>query len=48
MIIYSFSKWVKHGHLMQPGVFLDKVTPDIDLTDEAVVQRDVLVVKIPL
>ena len=29
-----------------PGEFLDKVTLSIDFTDEAVVQWDVLVVKI--
>ena len=31
---------------MLPGAFPDKVTLDIDLTDEAVVQCDVPVVKI--
>ena len=31
---------------MLPGVFPDKVTSDIDFTDEAVVQCDVPVVKI--
>ena len=31
---------------MLPGLFLDKETPDIDFTDEAVVQCDVPVVKV--
>ena len=35
-------------YLMLPGAFQDKVTPDIDFTDEAVNQCDVLVVKILL
>ena len=39
---------VKYGHLMLPGAFLDKVTPDIDFTDEAAVQYDVPAVKIHL
>ena len=30
---------------MQPEAFPDKVTPDIDFTDKAVVQCDVSVVK---
>lgn len=30
---------------MLPGVFLDNVTPDIDSTDEPVVQYDAPVVK---
>ena len=38
----------KYGHLMLPGAFLDRVAPDIDLTDEAVVQCDVPVVKMLL
>ena len=38
----------KYGHLMLPGTFTDKVIPDIDFTDEAVVQCDVPVVKILL
>ena len=38
----------KYGHLMLPGTFTDKVIPDIDFTDEAVVQFDVPVVKILL
>ena len=39
----------KYGHLMLPsGAFPDKVTPDIDFTDETVVQCDVPVVKILL
>ena len=36
----------KYGHLMLPGAFPDKVTPDINFTDEVVVQCDVLVIKI--
>ena len=37
----------KYGHLMLPGAFPDKVTPDIDFIDEAVIQcYDVPVVKI--
>ena len=36
----------KYGHLMLPGVVPDKVITDIDFTDEAVVQRDVPVVKL--
>ena len=35
----------KHGHLMLPGAFPDKVTSDLDFTDEAVVQCDVTFVK---
>ena len=38
----------KYGHLMLPGLFSDKITPDIDFTDEVVVQWDVPVVKILL
>ena len=39
----------RYGHLMPPGVFPDKVSyPDIDFTDEAVVQCDVPVLKILL
>ena len=37
---------VKYEHLMLPGAFPDKVTPDTDFTDEAVVHCDVPVVKI--
>ena len=33
---------------MPPGAFTDKITPDIDFTDEAVVDCDVPVVKILL
>ena len=29
---------LKYGHLMVPGTFPDKVTPDIDFIDEVVVQ----------
>ena len=39
---------LKYGDLMLPGAFPDKVTADIDDTDEAVVQCDVTVVKILL
>ena len=35
----------KHGHLMQPRAFPDKVTPDIDFTDKTVVQRNIQIVK---
>ena len=38
----------KYGHLMLPGAFPDKWTPDIDFKDDAVVQYDVPVVKILL
>ena len=31
---------------MLPGAFPDKITPDLDFTDEAVVQYDVPVAKI--
>ena len=37
---------LKYRYLMLPGAFPDKVTLDIDLTDETVVQCDVPVVKI--
>ena len=36
----------KYEYLMLPGSFPDKETPDIDFTDEAVVQCDFVVVKI--
>ena len=36
----------KYRYLILPGAFPDKVTPDIDFTDEAVVQCDNPVVKI--
>ena len=36
----------KYGYLMLPGAFTDKVTPNIDFTDEAVAQCDVPVIKI--
>ena len=39
---------LKYGHLMLPGTFPHKVTPDIDFIDEAVVQCYVPVVKILL
>ena len=35
----------KYGHLRLPGVCPDKRTPDVDFTDESVVQHDILVVK---
>ena len=38
----------KYWHLMLPRASPDKVTPDIDFTDEAVVQCDITVVKILL
>ena len=38
----------KHGHLMLPWVFPEKITPVIDFTDEAAVQCDTPVVKILL
>ena len=37
----------KYGYLLLPGAFPDKVTLDIDVIGEAVVQCDVPVVKIP-
>ena len=37
---------LKYRYLMLPGIFPDKVTPDIDFTDEVVLQCDVPVVKI--
>ena len=37
--------WTKHGYLMLPGAFPDKVTPDID---GAVVHCDAPVVQILL
>ena len=36
----------KYRYLILPGAFPDKVAPDIDFTDEAVVQCDNPVVKI--
>ena len=36
----------KYGQLMLPGTFPDKITLDIDITDEEVVICDVPVVKI--
>ena len=39
---------LKYGHLMLPEVFPDKVTPDIEFTDDAVVQCFVPVVQILL
>ena len=35
----------KYGHSMPPGACPDKVTPNIDFTDEAVVQCDVKIVQ---
>ena len=51
--LFTFSKVSKimvskYGHLMLPGAFPDKITPDIDFTDEAVVQCDIPVIKILL
>ena len=40
--------WAKYGHLKLPGAFYDNVTPDIDFTDDAVIQCDVPVVQILL
>ena len=37
---------LKYGYLMLPGAFPDKVIPDIDITDEVVVQCDVPVVHV--
>ena len=39
---------LKYEHLMLPGRFPDKVTPDIDFADGVVVPCDVPVVKILL
>ena len=36
---------LKYGYLMPPGEFPDEVTPDIDFTEEEVIQFDVPVVK---
>ena len=36
----------KYGYLMLPRAFTDKVTPDIDLTDETVFQCDATIVKV--
>ena len=38
----------KYGHLTLPRLFPDKIIPDIDFTDEAVVQCDVPVLKLLL
>ena len=38
----------KYRHLLLPGAFPDKATPDIDFIDEAVVQCFVPAVKILL
>ena len=38
----------KYEHLMIPRVFSDNVMPDIDFTDEAVIQRNVPVVETSL
>ena len=38
----------EYGRLMLAGVFPDKMTPDIEFTDKAVVQCDVPVVKLLL
>ena len=47
-VICSFPKWAKYGHFMLGVVFPDKVTPDIDFADVAVVQCKVTVVKLLL
>ena len=39
---------LKYGHMILPGAFPDKVTPDINFTDEIVAQCYVPVVKILL
>ena len=39
---------LKYEHFMLPEAFPDKVTPDIDFTDEVVDQCDVPVVKLLL
>ena len=39
---------LKYGHMILPGAFPDKVTPDINFTDERVAQCYVPVVKILL
>ena len=49
-ITFLGTKWAelrqaKYGILLLPGTFLDKVTPDNDFADEAVVPCDVPVVK---
>ena len=38
----------KYGHLMLPGVFLDKIIHDIEFTEKTVDQCDVPVAKILL
>ena len=38
----------KYGYLILPGVFLEKITPVIEFTDETAVQYDVPIVKILL
>ena len=38
----------KYGHLMLPGSFPDKATPDIAFIDDAVAQSDIPVIKILL
>ena len=37
-LLLSLSLGSKYGHLMLPGVFPDKVTPNIDFTNKTVVQ----------
>ena len=46
-VIYNFSKWTKHGHVILPGALPNKVTPDIDFKYDAMVECDIQVVKIP-
>ena len=38
----------KYGHFTLSGVFLDKVIPSIDFTEQVVVQCDIVVVEILL
>ena len=38
----------KYGHLMLPGAFPYEATPDINVTDEVVVQFDAPVLKLLL
>ena len=37
-LLLSLSLGSKYGHLMLPGVFPDKVTPNIDFTNKTLVQ----------
>ena len=40
--------FLKYSHMMLPGLFTNRITTDIDFIDEAVVECDVLLVKILL